>query len=208
VKTVRISATLTAMLASAMTFACKPVGPGASPAPSAFFAALDRDLAKHEAVPWSASRRLTWDDFRGVPPASDPERAAETAYSLFHALDCRGKTFEFRVVAAVLPRQSWVRPAILSNSAQNSRTLRHEQTHFDLSEVYARRMRRYFAELRDPCAKTEPELEAQSDKLIRDESTAQRRYDDETSHGRLAPRQASWDADVARQIASLDRYIK
>ena len=207
-KAISIPAILVSVLAAGLTAACVPVSPAKGPAPSAFFAALDRELARHEAVPWSASRRLTWDDFRGVPPTSDPERAAETAYSLFHALDCRGKAFEFRVVAAVLPRQSWVRPAILSNSAQNSRTLRHEQTHFDLSEVYARRMRRYFAELRDPCTKTESELEAQSDKLIRDEAAAQRRYDEETSHGRIAARQVSWDADVARQIASLDRYVK
>jgi hypothetical protein len=188
--------------------ACVPVNPANNPAPSAFLATIDRELSRHEAVPWSASRRLTWDDFRGVPPVSEPDRAAETAYSLFHAAGCRGKTFEFRVVAAVLPRQSWVRPAILANPTQNSRTLRHEQTHFDLSEVHARRMRRYFSELRDPCLKSEPELEAQGDRFIRDEAAAQRRYDEETSHGRIAQRQAAWDADIARQIASLDRYVK
>ena len=176
--------------------------------PAAMVAAVDRELARHDAVPWSASRRLSWDDFRGIPPASDPERAAETAYSLFHALGCRGKTFQFRVVAAVLPRQSWVRPAILANPAQNSRTLRHEQTHFDLSEVHARRMRRYFSELREPCLKSEPELAAQSDRLIREEATAQRRYDEETNHGRNVQRQSSWDADVARQVASLDRFVR
>lgn len=202
-----MSRILGALLALAVA-GCVPVSSTRGPAPSTFLAALDRDLSRLEAVPWSASRRLTWDDFRGVPLASDPERAAETAYSLFHALGCRGKTFEFRVVAAVLPRQSWVRPSILANAVQNSRTLRHEQTHFDLSEVHARRMRRYFSELRDPCLKSEPELEAQGDRFIREEAAAQRRYDDETSHGRSAPRQAAWDADVARQVVALDRYVR
>ena len=112
-------------------------------------------------------------------------------------------------MAAVQPRQSWVRPAILANPALNSRTLlQHAQTHFDLSEVYARRMRRYFSELREPCLKTEPELEAQSDRFVREEATAQRRYDEETSHGRIAQRQTAWDADVARQVVSLDRYVR
>ena len=188
--------------------ACAPAGTGGVATPAAMVAEVDRELARHDAVPWSASRRLSWDDFRGIPPASDPERAAETAYSLFHALGCRGKTFQFRVVAAVLPRQSWVRPAILANPAQNSRTLRHEQTHFDLSEVHARRMRRYFSELREPCLKSEPELAAQSDRFIREEATAQLRYDGETNHGRNVQRQSSWDADVARQVASLDQFVR
>ena len=188
--------------------ACAPVGSGGVSTPTAFVASVDRELSRNDAVPWSATRRLSWDDFRGVPPASEPDRAAETAYSLFHALGCRGKTFEFRVVAAVLPRQSWVRPTILANPTQNSRTLRHEQTHFDLTEVYARRMRRYFSELANPCLKTEPELAAQSDRLVREEASAQRRYDEETSHGRIAQRQASWDADVARQVASLERFVR
>jgi hypothetical protein len=185
---------------------CTPPRTVNAPSRSPLLATLDREMAPHEAVPWSASRRLTWDDFRGVPPAGEKERAAETAYSLFYAVSCKGRTFDFQVVAAVLPRQSWVRPSVLTDAVQNSRTLRHEQTHFDLSEVHARRMRRYFAELSQPCMKSSSELEALSDRLIRDETAAQRRYDEETSHGRLAQRQATWDADVARQIAALGKF--
>lgn len=188
------------------TAACVPPQPAGGPGSSPLIQTLEREMSPHEAVPWSASRRLTWGDFRGVPPVGEKERAAETAYSLFYAVSCKGRTFDFGVVAAVLPRQSWVRPAVLTDAVQNSRTLRHEQTHFDLTEVHARRMRRYFAELSQPCVKSSSELEALSDRLIREETAAQRRYDEETSHGRLAQRQATWDADVARQIAALGKF--
>jgi hypothetical protein len=176
--------------------------------PPSVFDTLDRELSRREAVQWSASRPLTWDDFQGVPPAGDPERAAETAYTLLHAVNCRGRVFTFRVVAAFLPRQSWVRPSVRTNAAQSARSLSHEQTHFNLSEVYARRIRRYFAELQDPCLKSEREIEAQADQLIREEAAAQRRYDDETSHGRIGSKQNSWDADTVKQIADLQRYSK
>src|SRR5262245_51785173 len=195
-------------MAVAVMAGCGPTKPPNAPSRSPLLATLEREMAPHEAVPWSASRRLTWDDFRGVPPAGEKERAAETAYSLFYAVSCKGHTFDFQIIAAVLPRQSWVRPSVLTDAVQNSRTLRHEQTHFDLSEVHARRMRRYFAELSSPCMKSSSELEALSDRLIRDEAAAQRRYDEETSHGRLAQRQATWDADVAKQIAALGKFVQ
>ena len=177
-------------------------------APPSVFDTIDRELSRREAVQWSASRPLTWDDFQGVPPTGDPERVAETAYTLLHAVNCRGRVFQFRAVAAFLPRQSWVRPSVRSNATQSVRSLSHEQTHFNLTEVYARRIRRYFAELQDPCLKSEREIEAQADQLIREESAAQRRYDDETSHGRIGATQNRWDADTVKQIADLQRYAK
>ena len=166
---------------------------------------IRNQLAAHDALPWSATRRLSWNDFQGIAPTRGDESAL-TSYSLFHGATCTGKTFEFRVVAAFLPRQSWVRPTVLASTAENSRTLRHEQTHFDLSEVHARRMRRYFSELFQPCMKTPEELEALAQRYVREESAAQRRYDEETSHGRMAKKQTEWDAEVGRLLASLGKF--
>jgi hypothetical protein len=168
-------------------------------------ATLRTQLAAHDAVPWSATRRLSWTDFQGIAPTRGDEGAL-TAYSLFHGAACTGRAFEFRVIAAFLPRQSWVRPAVLVNPTTSARTLRHEQTHFDLSEVHARRMRRYFAELTQPCLKTTEELDALAQRFVREEGAAQRKYDDETSHGRVTKKQAEWETEVGRQLASLGRF--
>ena len=80
------------------------------------------------------------------------------------------------------------------------RTLEHEQTHFDLSEVYARRMRRYFGNLFRPCDQPLERWRQVAEKFVRDEASAQDRYDDETRHGLVADRQRAWTADVARQL--------
>lgn len=168
-------------------------------------ATLRNQLAAHGALAWSATRRLTWNDFQGIAPTRGDESAL-TSYSLFHGATCTGKTFEFRVVAAFLPRQSWVRAAVLASSVENSRTLRHEQTHFDLSEVHARRMRRYFSELFEPCMKTPEELDALAQRFVREESAAQRRYDEETSHGRVPKKQSEWESEVGRLLTSLEKF--
>lgn len=165
---------------------------------------LHGDLVRDSAFPWSATRRLTWGDFRGRPPGSG-EEVAKTAYALFYAWKCRGSDgaggpFDFRVIAAFRPRQSWVKALVLSDTALRRSALAHEQTHFDLAEVHARRMRRYFAALANACRKTDQQLTDLAGQLINAEKAEQQRYDGETDHGLRPDRQAAWTAEVARRL--------
>lgn len=168
---------------------------------------INAQLTKAQAFPWTVRRPLVWADFKGRPPDGGPA-AAETAYTLFYGARCTGSKFEFRVMAAFRPEDSWVRPAVLKNPADNTRALRHEQTHFDLTEVHARRMRRYFAELMAPCRVSSGELEAMAERLVRDEKAAQDQYDAETDHGRTATQQARWNKEVADQLLTLSRFAR
>jgi len=161
---------------------------------------LRGDLAADHAFAWSAGRPLAWRDFQGSPPSEGSE-GAKTSYTLYSGWKCRGDVFEFRVIAGFRPRQSWVKAIVLNDSMQRRTILRHEQTHFDLAEVHARTMRRAFADLARPCAKTDAELRALVQRLAQEEKAEQRRYDDETDHGLLADQQAAWSREVARQLA-------
>ena len=161
---------------------------------------LRGDLVADHAFAWSAGRPLAWRDFQGSPPSEGSE-GAKTSYTLYSGWKCRGDVFEFRVIAGFRPRQSWVKAIVLNDSMQRRTILRHEQTHFDLAEVHARRMRRAFADLARPCAKTDAELRALVQRLAQEEKAEQRRYDDETDHGLLADQQAAWSREVARQLA-------
>jgi uncharacterized protein DUF922 len=160
---------------------------------------LHDDVSADSAFPWSAGRRLRWNDFRGRPPNGGAE-VAKTAYALFYAWKCRGDAFDFRVIAAFRPRQSWVKAVALNDAVLRRSALAHEQTHFDLSEVHARRMRRYFGALADACRKTDQELTRLAGRLIAEEKAEQQRYDAETNHGLRSDEQAAWTADVARQL--------
>lgn len=169
---------------------------------------IDGEILAADAITWAADRPLTWKDFRGTPPVEPGDEGARTAYSLFYGARCTGKRFEFRVLAAVLPRLSWVTPNVLKNPALNARSLRHEQTHFNLSEVHARRMRKYFAELEQPCNNDEAQLNAMAQRLVRAEGTAQASYDQETNYGRTPAKQADWEKETLRQIESLVVYAR
>jgi len=160
---------------------------------------LQQDVTADSAFPWSARRRLTWSDFRARPPG-DGDEVAKTAYTLFYAWKCRGDAFDFRAIAAFRPRQSWVKAIALNDAVLRRSTLGHEQTHFDLAEAHARRMRGYFRTLAGACGKTDEELRALAGQLIQAEKAEQRRYDAETDHGQRSERQAAWTDEVARRL--------
>jgi hypothetical protein len=190
------------ILLLAATLGCAATSP--PPRPAGGLSKLDdmavRDLALDHAFPWSAARRLTWRDFQGPPPRDGME-GAKTAYSLSTSWQCRGQTFDFRVIVAFRTRQSWVKAAVLTDSAQRRTILGHEQTHFDLAELHARHMREVFRNLVAPCRKTDAELGALTDRLGEEEKAEQRRYDADTNHGLLAARQAAWTLETRRRLA-------
>jgi hypothetical protein len=164
-------------------------------------------MAAREAMPWSPSRRLTWPDFRGTAPSGGME-GAQTAYGLFYGLRCTRNVFQFEVTSGFLPRESWVKPSVLASAEESRRTLDHEQTHFDLAEVYARRMRRHFAALFRPCDQPLDHWRSVADRFVRDEAAAQDRYDDETRHGLIAARQQVWNQQVADDLRALGEFAR
>ena len=167
---------------------------------------VERALVAEGALPWDVKRPLTWSVYRGVVPEDAGQSAASTAYDLVHGMRCTGQRFEFVVIAAFQPGESWVLPSVVADPAESNRMLRHERTHFDLTEVHARRMRRYFAQLMYPCTRPQEELQATLTQFITAEAEAQSRYDRETSFGRVAARQSAWDSDVAQLLSSFDQY--
>jgi hypothetical protein len=175
-----------------------------SPARTSLSELLRADIASDRAFPWSLSRRLAWHDFQGTPRADGPQ-AAMTAYTMYYAWHCRRDSVEFLVVAGFRPRASWVKAVVLKDTAQNRSVLAHEQTHFDLTEVHARAMRRHFAALDAPCRKTNAQLDAIARGFLQDEKAAQRRYDEETNHGRREGPQARWTETVRRSLSMLPR---
>jgi hypothetical protein len=193
---------LIAALLAAGCFASMPTKQPAGPTLTESINTRVRDAG---AFPWAAKRPLTWTDFKGQPPRDSPA-AAETAYTLLHGVQCTGSTFEYRVVAAFRPEQSWVRPDILKRPADSTRALRHEQTHFDLTELHARRLRRYFMELVAPCKASNSDLANVAERYIRDEANAQAKYDSETDHGRKTAEQTRWDKEVDGQLFSTSKY--
>jgi hypothetical protein len=146
------------------------------------------------AFPWSPERVLQWSDFRGRPDMMSAA-VALTSYVLSYEAECLGDRFSFRVASQFLPTRSWVKSAHLQQRASD-RTLQHERTHFDLSEVQARRARAGLAALTAPCALDDQARDSLLLPFIKNDAGLQADYDRETIHGIDTARQSEWDARV------------
>jgi len=159
-----------------------------------------------DTLAWSGTKLLRLLDFRAPVPANAVE-GARTAYLLKFGMWCRGGVFRFEATASFLPQHSWMNPRAFTDPPEGRRILTHEQTHFNQTEVFARRMRRFFQDqLYYPCGQTESQLNALAERFVTDEAEAQARYDEDTSFGRIAERQRVWDKDIADALTALGKY--
>lgn len=153
------------------------------------------------AFEWSAERRLTWADFQG-PPDLMSGAAALSSYVISYDVECAGRVFVPRVVSRFLPKVSWVKaPQLLSRESAN--VLRHEQTHFDLSEVQVRRARQELLALPSPCSLGDEAFDRLFKQFGQRDHDLQQQYDRETAHGTNVRRQNEWQSRVEQWLRTL-----
>jgi hypothetical protein len=155
------------------------------------------------AIRWSASRPLTVADFKGRPKPNQGH-AALTSANINTGAACRSNIFAGTAQASFDPATSWVRePATMTPAL-----LRHEQLHFDIAEVYARRLRQQLGAMRTPCDQLGSTFDRISQKAYADWQQAEDAYDHDTNHGLLHERQAQWEAQVRKQLLDLAAFAE
>ncbi len=157
--------------------------------------------AQPAGIPWTAGRPLTWADFQGRPRLGERE-AALTSADLRSDAQCQNFVFSANVRPLFDPATSWVRDAKSATPA----LLRHEQLHFDLTEVYARRLRQKLQAANLDCQKLQPAFGRLTQAVYDQWSSEENRYDIDTNHGLNTPKQALWDKQIQQQLAELAAF--
>lgn len=156
---------------------------------------------------WSRERPLIWDDFKGKKPQHKRKRSIATTNSMvWHKMSKEGDSIVVNVAAMFNTEKSWKKNVRLSTYV-----LKHEQIHFDIAELYARKLRKSIAEytLRygyDAFAAHELHKMFEHNRAQR--RRCQRRYDRQTNHSRRREEQEKWNADIARKLNELNTYAK
>lgn len=148
---------------------------------------------------WSTESKLVWEDFAGpVDEASTFKAFTQSKISM--GWECDGSVFTFNAVAKFDRENSW------KGDGLTDELLAHEQLHFDLAELYARKMRKHFSNLPNACNLPVEEIQAQGGKFLEDWGQREKLYDRETQHSKNRQEQQRWQAMVAQELSSLGRY--
>jgi hypothetical protein len=144
---------------------------------------------------------LGWSDFKGRARRTTGEPSAVTDTGFRAQFECREGRLDIRVEAEFYPNSSWVMAG-----RKSGELLKHEQGHFDLTEVYARKMKKA---IRDANVGCEDERRAEAagkrifERLDQEWEKAEKRYDAETKDGTDLVKQRLASEGIARELAQL-----
>jgi hypothetical protein len=154
---------------------------------------------------WSADRRLTWDDFRGpVQPYTVDNIAAATFCAIgfeTNTVTQNNPMLKVNVFNTFYTRKSWIR-----ESEKNPNILAHEQGHFDLCELYTRKLRERMANVNVDVASLRTTLKGIYAALQKEYQERQQQYEDDTNHGLIYKEQDRWEAMIAQELAQTDKW--
>lgn len=150
---------------------------------------------------WSPDR-LTWNDFEGVPAYERQNVSAITSSGIVHYAGCKDGKIIYKVQAYFEKNESWVK-----SEALTKHHLIHEQIHFDITELHARRLRKSLADLSFKCGQ-EQAFETYVDNFLRKWETEQQSYDLNTQHSIDHERQQEWFYKIAMELDLLKDYVE
>lgn len=148
---------------------------------------------------------LTWNDFKGTPEAGNPFDAntnSGISYSWSLRSSEKETDFLYSVETYFYPDLSWVKPDKKSNDL-----LAHEQLHFDITELHARKLREAMKNYKLP---EKEKIKEELKKIYRDieysRTQMQERYDLETDHSQNVQAQQKWKNFIKSELEKLKAF--
>lgn len=164
------------------------------------FGSLAFVLPQEESIIWSKDHQLTWSDFKGKPLNDSPNGAMSNVGTALH-YECKNNLLVFRIESLFYPKKSWVNVGDKIPS-----TLEHEQLHFDIVEVYSRKLRKIITETKFKGKKFKAQYEELYKSVEIEKDQVQELYDKETTSPRNEIKQKEWLEKIAKELEALESY--
>ncbi|MBC7553688.1 MAG: DUF922 domain-containing protein [Taibaiella sp.] len=164
--------------------------------PNAERPAVSQMAEPKAAFQWSETRQLSWNDFKGaVAPASQHSAAASHCGMSITAQPGKENKPEIIVTNSFYSSKSWVQP-----DGRFPEVLVHEQGHFDLCEIYTRKLREKLSSVSEYNADLKNIIETLYSQVDDEYQKSQRAYEEDTQHGTDAGEQKKWLALISREL--------
>ncbi|MET0461528.1 MAG: DUF922 domain-containing protein [Chitinophagaceae bacterium] len=163
-----------------------------------FLPVLAQAQKNDDLIHWNERHQLSWSDYQGKP-GPDATAAASTATYLGVEYSFKNGKLGYLITCSFSRSRSW-------GMHKNDHILAHEQGHFDIAEIFARKLHQrlkayvfdkktYQTDLRDIYEHTMDEKEAM-----------QQTYDRETNHSINKDKQAEWLEKINTGLEKLSEF--
>ena len=146
-------------------------------------------------IEWNASRRLDWNDFKASPP-KNPRAAALTSTSIKIDFGYHNESLQFHIRCRFDKEASW-------GFVKNDYVLSHEQGHFDISEIYARKLNAALKKYSPDPASLRSDVNKIYQDMMKQYYDRQDQYDRETNFSIDHAQQEIWLKKIRNELEEL-----
>lgn len=159
---------------------------------------FNRSFAQ-DTIYWQPNYKLKWQDFQGIPDSSSKDGAISYPVIRYH-LSANEDSFNVKVICFFIRSKSW------SKFKKNDTLLMHEQGHFDIAELFARKLRKTFSEYKFNRQTVGKDI----DKIFllnrQQRTETDMLYDKETNHSQNTRQQVLWIKKIKTELDSLKDF--
>lgn len=166
--------------------------------PIVIFFSFFNSIDSYSQIQWDSSLSITWSNFKGKPLNRMSEFKATTLSFVESEYGSHDTCFFYNVRTLFDEIKSWYVDT-------TNELLEHERGHFNISEIYARKIRKF---LKINLRKGVPDDEIRKgiDELLKLKVKYQDLYDKETNYSQNLFKQKCWELKIAKQLKELDDY--
>ncbi|HYD90206.1 MAG TPA: DUF922 domain-containing protein [Flavobacterium sp.] len=165
----------------------------------AFFAlTIFNNSFSQDTINWRPDYKLTWKNFQGTPDSSS-EFAAVTYAAITYSLDNTGYSFSTRVNCFFDKKNSWVK-------FKSDTLLLHEQGHFNIAEIFARKLRKAFSNYKYNSSTIKQDLRILFQQINIERSQMDSLYDQQTNFSGNTKMQEHWNKKIAQELLKLEQF--
>jgi hypothetical protein len=155
-------------------------------------------LPEKERINWRTRRALTWADFKGAPVEAAPN-AAMTSTSILIDFNFNNEELKYHLNCVFYPEKSWTK-------VSSDLILGHEQGHFDISELFTRKLHKALAGYHFQQKTADKDITTIYKRIAKEQSAYQALYDTQTNYSRNTPEQANWQLTIAAALKEFDAF--
>ena len=150
---------------------------------------------------WNNDRTLDWSDF-----LAKPDSLSEYKAMTFVQIGLKSEQLDDRIIVEIptcfYKNLSWTK------SLNNPKLLKHEQLHFDIAELMARKIRKEFSKyVLKEFEIAYKDLKCIYRKYYGDEfDRYSKNYDQDTKHGTVESKQKQWELKIVKELKALEDY--
>ena len=138
-------------------------------------------------IPWTGGRRLSWEDFL-CEPKRNTDAVALTSTALGISYKMNNSQLNYEITCSFSKTKSW-------GLLKTPYILAHEQGHFDITEIFARKLHKELADYNEKGFNRRTyrqDVNAIYNHIVKEKEAFQEAYDSQTDHSRNKRLQQQW----------------